>query len=200
MDQGFIMFSIHFSCYWGLVFKYDNESSYTSYLDATINSLKNQLLYTLPGSLLFFTCYPVKYDHLMLSFLAILPLILLSDVYFFLTHRMLHTRLLWKYHKAHHTNQVHVAKALDANLAEHVIGNLGSFAVPFFILRHFGVTVHIYVLYLWVAISTINTCISHSSKRILGDKGVHEMHHRSLKYNFGTGFYILDRLFGTYKE
>ena len=194
------MFSIHFSCYWGMVFKYDNESSYTSYLDATINSLKNQLLYTLPGSLLFFTCYPVKYDHLMLSFLDILPLIILSDMYFFLTHRMLHTRLFWKYHKAHHTNQVHVAKALDANLVEHVIGNLGSFAVPFFILQYCGVIVNIYVLYLWVAISTINTCISHSSKRILGDKGVHGIHHRSLKYNFGTGFYILDRLFGTYKE
>ena len=41
---------------------------------------------------------------------------------------------------------------------------------------------------------------NHSGKIILGDKGIHNIHHKYLKYNFGTGFYIMDRIMGTYKE
>ena len=48
-------------------------------------------------------------------------------------------------------------------------------------------------------VASINTCGSHSSDIGGYDSGVHKKHHELLKYNYGTGFYIMDRLFGSYK-
>jgi len=44
----------------------------------------------------------------------------------------------------------------------------------------------------------MNTCISHSNKKSSLDSGDHLSHHKYLKYNYGFGIYLLDRLLGTY--
>jgi sterol desaturase/sphingolipid hydroxylase (fatty acid hydroxylase superfamily) len=182
-------FQIHFICYWGLVLLYDTKYN----VDAIRDSLKNQFFLTLPLSCLFFWTYPVEYERILLS-VAMLPLVVvLSDMYFYCVHRVFHS-VFWAYHRRHHSGTVQIAKSLDADMIEHLVANLGSFVVPFLLLPTFNT----YVLHLWVAISTINTCISHAEKRMWGDKGVHHNHHARRNCNYGTGFYILDRLFGSY--
>jgi sterol desaturase/sphingolipid hydroxylase (fatty acid hydroxylase superfamily) len=108
--------------------------------------------------------------------------------------------LLWKYHRNHHHGTVQVAKSLDAYILEHLVANLGSFIVGFLVLQYVGIIFNIYLFHVWVVVSTVSTCISHADKRILGDAGVHAIHHKHLKYNYGTGFYIMDRIMGTYRK
>jgi len=164
------------------------------------NSLRNQIFITLPTIFLFLQWYPIQHDNLLYS-IASLPIIIISgDVYFYLSHRPLHTKYLWHLHKSHHQGTVCVAKSLDANMLEHLLGNLGSFAAGFLFLRYYNFIVNIYVVYLWVLISTINTCISHSGGEAPYDSKVHYLHHKLLKYNFGTGLYLIDRLVGSYKK
>ena len=102
--------------------------------------------------------------------------------------------------KTHHRGKVHVAKSLDADLIEHLIGNLGSFIAPFILFHIMDIPFNMIIYNIWVAIATLNTCVSHLGYKAFGDKGVHNLHHKYLKCNYGTGFYILDRLLGTYKE
>jgi len=93
-----------------------------------------------------------------------------------------------------------VAKSLDADGLEHVFGNLGSFLCGILLLQYLGYIIHIYVLGLWVGFATLNVCISHSNYNCHLDNGLHKGHHKSLRYNYGTGLYIMDRLMGSYKE
>jgi lathosterol oxidase len=123
-----------------------------------------------------------------------------GDCYFYLTHRPLHTKWLFKYHKAHHTGIIHVAKSLDADALEHVFGNIGSFVSGILILWYFGHIINFYTICIWVGISTLSVCSSHSNLKCHFDDGVHQKHHKYIKYNYGNGFYICDRLMGTYKK
>lgn len=200
MLESLITFGIHMMCYWGMVWKYDTNTSY-SYVEASRNSLKNQIGCTLPSIILFNQLSDMPVDTHFLSSIFLIPLIIVvSDMYFFLSHYPLHKTFLWKYHKTHHHGTVHVAKSLDADLLEHLVGNLGSFIAPFIILNMMNISFNMIIYNIWVAIATINTCISHIGYKTLGDKGIHNLHHKYLKYNYGTGFYTLDRLVGTYKE
>ena len=121
------IFSIHFFCYWTMVYLYDKDIPPKNFWKSALSSLKNQILYTYPLFFLFFNYYPVNYNNLLLSFGYIPILIISGDLYFYMTHRPLHSKWLFKYHKSHHTGVVHVAKSLDADGFEHVFGNIGSF-------------------------------------------------------------------------
>ncbi len=185
----------HTIVFWSMVIMYGGEVVWSKGME---NSLKNQVLYTFPSICLLFANYPVKYDDPLLSVAYVPFLIVSADIYFYLTHRPLHCKVFYRFHRHHHTDTVCTAKALDASGPEHVIGNLGSFVIGFLILQHFGHIVNIYVLQLWLAFCTFNTCSTHSNGACPWDDGVHAIHHHKLKYNYGSGLYIMDRIFETY--
>ncbi len=194
-----IIFSIHALVYWTMVFLYD-ERDHVGFVEAASNSLKNQLLYTLPLSEIVTFYYPNETMGVVPS-LFLLPLFAVAgDIYFYISHRPLHTKMLWAYHRTHHRGKVCVAKSLDADFPEHVVGNLGSFVAGILMCCYIGIVPHIYSIYLWAAIATMNTCISHSNGKAPGDTGDHLRHHSHLNCNYGFGFYLLDRVAGTYKH
>ncbi|MHA2341044.1 MAG: sterol desaturase family protein [Candidatus Hodarchaeales archaeon] len=184
--------------YWSMVYKYDMDFD-KDYVVALQNSLRNQLFVTLPATALFFSWYPIEYGNFVYSVASLPIIIVCGDIYFYLSHRPLHSKYLWHFHKSHHRGKVCVAKSLDADILEHFIGNLGSFVIGFLVLYYLNFIVNIYVVHFWGLIATINTCISHSAGHAPFDTGVHHIHHKSLKYNFGTGLYLIDRLMGSYK-
>lgn len=194
------IFLIHFICYWTMVYLYDKNVQKKILYKSCLLSLKNQFMYTYPVIHILFKYYPISYNDLFLSFCYLPVLVVTGDIYFYITHRPLHTKLLFKYHKTHHQGFIHVAKSLDADGYEHVIGNLGSFLCGILLLQYLGYIIHIYVLGLWVGVATLNTCISHSNLNCYLDNGVHKQHHKSLKHNFGTGLYIVDRIMCSYKN
>jgi len=193
-----ITFGLHFLSYWTMVYNYDTEFD-KYYVTALRNSLRNQIFVTLPATALLFVWYPIEYNNFLYSVACLPVIIVCGDIYFYLSHRPLHSKYLWSFHKSHHRSKVCVAKSLDADIVEHLISNLGSFVAGFIVLYYFNFIVNIYVVHLWTVIATTNTCISHSAGRAPFDTGIHHIHHKSLKYNFGTGLYILDRIMGSYK-
>ena len=197
MHSSLMICLIHFVCYWGMVAIYDDICKGDCAI-AMKNSFKNQLFGTFPFIIIFSDYYPIYYGDFLLS-LGYLPILVVTgDIYFYICHRPFHSKLLWQFHKTHHTGTLCVAKALDADLLEHVVANIGSFSIGLFILQYFGYTMNIYVLYLWVAISTLNTCISHSNGQCKYDDCTHYLHHKIRFCNYGTGFYIMDRLFNSH--
>jgi len=62
----------------------------------------------------------------------------------------MHSKWLYHMHKHHHTGTVCVAKSLDTNALEHIIGNLGSFIIGVVCLWYFGVIINIYIVGGWI--------------------------------------------------
>ena len=196
---GLILFLIHFICYWTMVFIYDSDVSEKDYTISISSSIKNQLLYTLPSSMIFSFYYPIVYENFFISLGYVPILIVTSDCYFYLTHRPLHTKYFYKFHKHHHMGPVHVAKSLDADGFEHIFANLGSFYIGILLLWYFNLIINVYVISGWIGMATLNTCISHSNNKCIMDSGNHYLHHKNRNCNYGFGIYLLDRLMGTYK-
>lgn len=194
------VFLVHFICYWTMVYLYDKDVPTATFNRSALLSLKNQIFYTYPTINILFRYYPVKYDNLILS-IGYLPLLVVTgDIYFYFTHRPLHTKWFFKYHKSHHTGKIHVAKSLDADGIEHIVGNLGSFLCGILLLQYYGYIINIYILGFWVGLATFNTCLSHSNYNSQLDNGIHYLHHKNLRCNYGTGLYLMDRLTGSYKS
>ena len=199
IDNMNIIFPIHMLIYWTMVSLYD-EKDHADFFVAASNSLKNQLLYTLPLSQILTSYYPNETLGLLPSLFLLPVFTVTGDIYFYITHRPLHTKLLWNYHKTHHRGRLCVAKSLDADLPEHVIGNLGSFVIGISLCYYIGLVPHLYSLYLWTAIATMNTCVSHSNGNAPGDTKDHLRHHSHLNCNYGFGLYLVDSVMGTYRQ
>jgi sterol desaturase/sphingolipid hydroxylase (fatty acid hydroxylase superfamily) len=193
------LFLTHISCYWIMVYIYDNKHQ-SDFKSGVFNSIKNQIFVTYPIINIIFRYYPINYYNFTFSLGYIPILIVIGDIYFYLSHRPLHSKLLWRFHKTHHRGMACCAKSLDADILEHLFGNIGSFVIGIFILYYFKIVINIYIVYGWTAVATINTCICHSAGKSKYDNKIHEVHHKYLKYNYGTGFYIMDRLFNSYKN
>ena len=114
------------------------------------------------------------------------------DVWFYITHRILHYPFLYKLiHKLHHRFKAPTAVAcMYANPIEFTIGNhLGVALGPVFS------NCHPYTAFFWFFLSLFNTAGAHSGYHVFAAKG-HDIHHEKFKYNFGVGG-MMDFLCGT---
>ena len=93
------MFGLHFVSYWSMVYKYDMDFD-KDYVVALQNSLRNQLFVTLPATALFFNWYPIEYGNFVYSVASLPIIIVCGDIYFYLSHRPLHSKYLWHFHKS----------------------------------------------------------------------------------------------------
>jgi sterol desaturase/sphingolipid hydroxylase (fatty acid hydroxylase superfamily) len=190
------MFFSHFLCYWAMVLYYDIDAEN----EPVIRSFSNQFCYTLPLIIAYCTCFePVSYNLVSSFLLAILILPIVAEFYFYAWHRLLHTAHFFYLHRSHHSGSVSVINSLDSGPFEHCIVNLGTPMSGILMGNCMGYSWNIYCLCIWVAISTISVCSSHINKPSCLDKGYHMLHHHRLLCNYGFGFYLIDRFFGTFK-
>jgi sterol desaturase/sphingolipid hydroxylase (fatty acid hydroxylase superfamily) len=117
--------------------------------------------------------------------------ILISDAIFTVTHRLLHTRALYWIHKQHHLSNsltgTYSTSTFDAHILEFLFGNIATALIPPLLVQGTDT-----IQLIWIVVATINTVLSHFQE------GPHLVHHRRIKCNYGQGFYVWDRLFGTY--
>ena len=120
---------------------------------------------------------------------VLLMWVLLADAIFTITHRLLHLRGLYWLHKQHHSNNPSFSTStFDSHFVEYLMGNVATGLVPMLLIPGSNVAQLI-----WMVGANINTVTGHHVE------GPHLVHHKLLKYNYGQGLYLWDKLFGTYK-
>lgn len=122
-------------------------------------------------------------------------LILLEEIGFYYSHRLLHSRLLYKHiHKKHHEWTAPIAvTAIYCHPIEHIFSNL---LPPFFGLLVMGS--HIATAYLWFSLVILSTLNAHSGYHLpfFPSPEAHDFHHLKFNQCFGV-LGVLDRLHGT---
>jgi sterol desaturase/sphingolipid hydroxylase (fatty acid hydroxylase superfamily) len=151
-----------------------------------------------------FTDYPLWY--LPVSFLLCL---LIHDTYFYWTHRLMHTRALFKYtHAGHHRSMTPTPWAIYAfQPAEAVIQYLGIMGLVIFLPLH--PVVFFAFLFYDTQVNTAGHCgyeivprwiVQSSWYRGFNTVTHHDAHHTDFGKNFGLFFNVWDRLMGTFSD
>lgn len=131
--------------------------------------------------------------------LQIIIQILCYDIWFYISHVILHYPIPYKYiHLKHHLKnyeQLYLLDAYEGNIFESIVQSLGVF-LPYFIFD-------IDMVYLIIScfITNLRGLLRHDNRFswLIGNH--HILHHKNKKYNYGE--YWIDKLFGTqypYKE
>jgi sterol desaturase/sphingolipid hydroxylase (fatty acid hydroxylase superfamily) len=156
--------------------------------------LKNTLIYTLPIIGLF-TYYESNYIgefDIYKSGVHILVCRVLSEILFYVFHRVLHLDIFYRrYHKKHHEITAPVGlSAVYMTVVDFYFGNIVPLYLPLIM-----VGVNPWVIKVWIVLITLNTVIfAHSGFKFFADN--HDYHHKNFNKNFGTDLFM-DRLFGT---
>ena len=202
-----IPFILHITMYWGsaLFFfimdklyldpKHDNWKKYSKAIKV---SLYNQFFISLPtlyvlSSPLANSMTLVINNSWYLIFLKLFVIINLSNLLFYLFHRILHIGWFYKnIHYLHHEFKEPVAVAtLYAHPVEHLFSNVLSFLIPIILIgTTYKITMGLLVL------GTLSGILAHVNYKFIPFENEHWLHHKLSKCNFGFGGY-LDRFFGT---
>lgn len=133
----------------------------------------------------------------------------LHDTYFYWTHRLMHTRLLYPwFHSGHHKS---VTPTPWAMLAFQPLETVPQFA--FFALLILLVPMHPAVLLVYLVFDGFVNAAGHCGHEIVprpyqrhwllkyvNAVSHHDLHHSRFRYNFGQYFNIWDRLMGTFLD
>jgi len=145
-----------------------------------------------------------KFPPLTTIILHIILCLYIEDMAHYILHRILHTRLLYKWiHKRHH--EFESPMALSGNYAhplETMILSVATF-LPMAIIPNF----QLFTFYIWVVVRWIDASFEHCGYDIMphylpfhGGVTFHDAHHSTFTSNFGSRFTFLDKLLNTYKD
>ena len=120
--------------------------------------------------------------------------VLLVELFFFCSHRLLHVQPLYSLvHKQHHEYKAPIAlAAIYAHPLEALVGNTFAVMGPAFLVGF-----HAYTWYWGICLGFFSTQSSHSGYNI--DGRFHDIHHEFTTFNYGS-IGLLDYLLGTFKK
>lgn len=120
---------------------------------------------------------------------------IISDIWLYITHRLFHTSILYKYHKMHHifVNPCKLS-GLYVHPIEFILSNHLSMMIPLKIISNQN------LLFIETAFVAIDILMSHAGKNYNHPSArYHTLHHQYMNCNYGF-LYISDILFNTYKS
>ncbi len=182
-------FSLHLLSYWGAVWIFDRAAKETA---AVWMSLYNQFTITLPLMYLFDDTYSYTVDSFPLTAAKMAGVFILSNVLFYSTHRLLHTRILYPIHSIHHRYRDPIGVcALYAHPIEHLFANNLCFVLPIVVCR-----LNYYWMLLILCLSSFNIVWAHAR---VESNVAHRLHHLLYTVNYGF-FGLVDRLLSSHTD
>ena len=144
-------------------------------------------------------------DNIIYCILLLFLLPIWENLHFYLGHRFLHAKFLYKY--AHHVHHKNVNPGPWSGLSMHTIEHIIFFSSPliFFILPAHP----IHAFYLWAFVGLAPAVHGHSGfdkfvagKKVYFDTGGynHYLHHKYFECNYADGALPLDKWFGTFHD
>ena len=135
--------------------------------------------------------------------------VVLHDIYFYTTHRLMHLAPLFKaVHAGHHRSITPTPWAILSFQPLETIPQFGFFALVIFFLPLHPATLLAYLLFDGI-VNAAGHCghefvpqasQKHWLLKYLNAVTHHDLHHTRFRYNFGQYFNICDRLFGTFLD
>lgn len=193
LASGILFFCDYIKYLWSYKIQPNNLNIIIQYKKCLSCVLKNTFLNTIIPMIIL-GWYDVMYDNKFVFIKCVYDIILmiiLTEFFFYLVHRMFHMPWLYMhFHKKHHQFTAPIGlSAVYTTTTDFVFGNIFPVYLPIWICFPHPIT-----LKLWMIIITIDTVFFAHSGFKMAD--FHDKHHYSFNKNFGTGFYM-DKLFGT---
>jgi Delta7-sterol 5-desaturase len=145
-----------------------------------------------------------------LTFLAFAAHFVFFEVWFYCSHRLLHSRSLFKFHAIHHQSRVCTPISnFSGSITDRLFSATG-FIIPLLAFSSFGL-LSLAAFNLILITNTFGTMMLHSNLEVLaGNKrqkwrallghsiSSHALHHSRIHGNFGLFTSFMDHMFGTY--
>lgn len=211
-----LLFFVHFYSYWFCCYCFRYSDIYSRReIQAATKSLCIQLVTHLPLSIMANMLYPdfSGSDYPNWYLLGQIPVaVVITDALFYYSHRIFHSNS-WLYENIHKLHHEYVyttpVAALYTHPIEHIFVNLMPVALAILITR-----LNYSGCILYTLLATTNAVRSHSSSSYVMNKqwiclfgrycsdmtralAGHDLHHIYRNVNFGTGFYMFDRIHNT---
>lgn len=168
-----------------------------NYLDNYIKCLPcvmiNTLVYAFLPCLIFgwYEFYFNPIFNILGCILDICVSIILTDIFFYGIHRVLHMPYFYKkYHKQHHEIITPIGLcAVYMTMVDFYVGNILPVLLPMLIIG-----AHITTIRIWLTIIIVNTIVFAHSGFMIAEH--HDKHHTLFIKNYGIGIFM-DKIFGT---
>jgi len=172
-------------------FKYKTAKHITR--DDIVRTVFRNMIYTGIFQPIFFILIPSGILDPQFTLYRLIISVMIAEVIFFYTHKLLHHKSLYRYHEKHHLLiQPCAFAALYCSGLEAVMSNHLSIVVGPIITGMKG-----YELFFWFGMCALNTLKAHSGSRLdFFNSRYHDLHHSKRVVNFGF-LYLLDILHGT---
>lgn len=173
----------------GILYRFRRPDAQKIDLQHTLYTVTSNLLISAPVVILLDLISNSVNKYYVNIYLQLPVLFLSTELWFDLSHRLMHTKYLYRFHKKHHKFIIPYSWAsLYCHPLEMIVCNVGSN-----IWTTVFVDYNMYILILWNIIIAVNTNIAHTID------GPHAIHHKKSKFNMGV-LRLLDRLLGTSKD
>jgi sterol desaturase/sphingolipid hydroxylase (fatty acid hydroxylase superfamily) len=188
---------VHVTAYWITAYPTLKAHCETPHNRATvcptvISVLQNQFVWTplVAVPLLYlFPPAPFLSHSFATSVMQFVGCVVLTDIFFYLLHRLFHCRYLYRFHAHHHTwHSPEGFAAFDAHPAEHVFINVLPVLAATIVTQ-----CDWYMLCVWIVFVSVSSVEAHTVD------GNHTVHHRRRNVNYGVGLMLMDRVLGTWE-